>query len=243
MKKLKNLMLTLAAAFAVTAFLPAGEAFCAGKMAAVVVFVSGDVQFKRDGAAEYTELKINEAMQPGDSIKTAAGAKVSLVTRGGAEIRINENSTFSFPGKSKVREMYELSVGQVWGRMLHRMAKLNVRTPSAVCAVRGTEADIEQKDTLTVKVYEGHVDLQNAQGKQSLKAGQISTVGGANAAPTAPRQMSGSEMGKWQEEINVKDIGKYLEKVGLSNDGDKKMRLKLEQDGKTRDVEIKLKKK
>jgi len=236
-------MPALALAFAVTALLPATGAFCAPKMSAVVVFISGDVKFKRAETPEYAELKVNEALQPGDTIMTAAGAKASLVTKTGAEIRLNENTTFSIPGKSKVREMFDLSVGQVWGRMLHKMAKLNVRTPSAVCAVRGTEADIEQKDTMTVKVYEGHVDLTNAQGKQSLRAGQISTVGGANAAPTAPRQMSGSEMGKWQEEIDVKDIGKYLEKVGLSDDGDKKLKLKLQKDGKAKDVEIKLKKK
>lgn len=239
MKILSKIMLALA----VTALLPAGEALCAPKMSAVVVYVSGDVKFKRAETPDYVELKMNEALQPGDSIMTAAGAKVSLVTKTGAEIRINENSTFSIPGKSKVREMFDLSVGQVWGRMLHRMAKLNVRTPSAVCAVRGTEADIEQKDTLTVKVYEGHVDLSNAQGKQSLRAGQISTVGGASAAPTAPRQMSGSEMGKWQEEIDVKDIGKYLEKVGLDDSGNKKLKMKLEKDGQAKDVEIKLKKK
>ncbi|MDO8802973.1 MAG: FecR family protein [Elusimicrobiota bacterium] len=242
MKRLNKTMLAVAAAFAVTALLPAGYAFSAEKMSAVVVFVSGDVKLKRAADKDYAELKLNEALQPGDSIMTAAGAKASLVTKTGAEIRINENSTFSIPGKSKVREMFDLSVGQVWGRMLHKMAKLNVRTPTAVCAVRGTEADIEQKDTLTVKVYEGHVDLTNALGKQSLKAGQISTVAGG-AAPTAPRQMSGSEMGKWQESIDVKDIGKYLTQVGLSDKGVKKLDVKIESETGAKDVEIKLKKK
>jgi len=243
MKRLNKVILAAAAAFAVTALLPAGYAFSAEKMSAVVVFVSGDVKFKRAAVPALAELKLNEALQPGDTIVTAAGAKASLVTKTGAEIRINENSTFSIPGKSKVREMFDLSVGQVWGRMLHKMAKLNVRTPTAVCAVRGTEADIEQKDGLTVKVYEGHVDLENKLGKQSLRAGQISTVSGANAAPTAPRQMSGSEMGKWQEDIDVKDIGKYLERVGLSDKGEKKLKVNIEKDGTGKDVEIKLKKK
>ena len=243
MKIFTKSMLALVAALTITALLPAGNAFCAPKMSAIVVFVEGDVKFKRDGAKDYTELKLNEALQPGDSIMTGTGAKASLVTKSGAEIRINQNSTFNIPGKSKVREMFELNVGQVWGRMLHKMAKLNVRTPTAVCAVRGTEADIEQKETMTVKVYEGHVDLTNAQGKQSLRAGQISTVSGANAAPTAPRQMSNSEMGKWQESIDVKDIGKYLQQVGLDSKGEKKVKLQVEKDGKAKDVEIKLKKK
>ena len=243
MKILSKTLAALALAFAAAALLPAGYALCAENMTAVVVYVGGDVKLKRAGAAASSELKLNEALQPGDSITTGAGAKASLVTKGGAEVRINENTTLTMPGKSRVREMYDLLAGQVWSRMLHTKAKLSVRTPSAVCAIRGTEADIEQKELLTVRVYEGHVDLQNAHGKQSLRAGQISTVTGANAAPAAPRQMSGSEQGKWQEDISVKDIGKYLEQVGLTGSGDKKLKLKLDKEGKAKDVEIKLKKK
>jgi ferric-dicitrate binding protein FerR (iron transport regulator) len=239
--KLNKLVLAMAAAFAVSALLPAFAA-AAEKMAAVVVFVEGDVKLKRDNARTAVELKVNEALQPGDSIVTAAGAKASLVTKDGAEIRINQNSTFEIPGKSRVRSMFNLAVGQLWSRMLHKKARLSVRTPAAVCAIRGTEADIEQKELMTVKVYEGHVDLSNKQGKQSLTAGQISTVAGA-AAPTAPRQMSAGEQGNWQDSIDVKDIGKYLERVGLDPKGMRNLKVKVEKDGKTREVDIKLKEK
>lgn len=242
MKRLTKLTLVLGSVFAFNAILPAGSAFCAPKMAAVVVFVSGDVKVKSDKAPDYSELKVNASLQPGDSIKTGPGAKASLVTKDGAEIRINQNSTFDIPGKSRIRAMFNLAVGQVWSRMLHKKARLNVRTPSAVCAVRGTEADIEQKELMTVKVYEGHVDLSNGMGKQSLRAGQISTVAGG-AAPAAPRQMSASEMGKWQEDIDVKDIGKYLEQVGLDPKGMRNLKVKIDKDGKSKEVEIKLKKK
>lgn len=240
--KFNKLMLVLAGAFAVTALLPASYAFCAAKMEAVVVFVEGDVKLKRDKASDYVELKVNEALQPGDAIKTGPGAKASLVTKDGAEIRINQNSDFDIPGKSKVRAMFNLAVGQVWSRMLHKKARLSVRTPAAVCAIRGTEADIEQKELMTVKVYEGHVDLSNKLGKQALRAGQISTVAGA-AAPAAPRQMSASEQGKWQEGIDVKDLAKYIEQVGLDPKGMRNLKVNVEKDGKTKEIQIKLKEK
>ena len=241
MKTLNKAVLALAGAFALAALLPAGYAFCAD-MAGVVVFVEGDVKVKRAGAADYAELKLNDSLQEGDAIKTGAGAKASLVTKGGAEIRINENSDFSIPVKK--RNFFNLGAGQVWSRMLSKMAKLNVRTPSAVCAVRGTEADIEQKEILTVKVYEGHVDLTGNNGKtQALRAGQLSTVGAAGAA-AAPRQMAPNEMGKWQEGVDVKDIGKYLDRMGLEAADSKKVKLKIaDKGGKTKDVEVKLKKK
>jgi hypothetical protein len=227
-----------AAALAVLTLYPGGQAFCAEKIAAVSVFVQGDVTFARSGSEAYAELKANELLHPGYLVKTGAGARASLITKTGAEIRINENSVLEMPGKSGLREMFGLAMGQVWSRMLHKRAKLTVRTPAAVCAVRGTEADIEQRSLLTVKVYEGHVDLENALGKQSLFAGQISTVAGPRSAPAPARSMTRGEAGNWQEAIDVKDIGKYLKRVGLS---DKNLRVKIARDGQEKDVDVGLK--
>ncbi len=55
--------------------------------------------------------------------------------------------------------------------------------------------------------------------------------------------MNASEMGKWQEGIDVKDIGKYLERVGLDPKGMRNLKVKIDKGGKTKEVEIKLKEK
>jgi len=220
-----------------------GQAGAAGKVNAIVVYVNGDVQVKRSGESAFSALALNDLLYAGDEVKTGASSQASLATKGGAEVRLNQNSTFNIEASGKVREMLRLRVGQLWTRMLHKMAKLDVRTPSAVCAVRGTEADIEQRSLLTVKVYEGHVDVQNAQGKQSLAAGQMSTVAGAAAAPAAPKQMGSADVGNWQEGMATKDMQKFLDKLNAESGGDKKLKLKINKDGKAKDVEIKLKKK
>ena len=235
-----GIIMRMALALAVAGALPQAG-WCAAKMAAVVVFAEGDVQLVRAGSDKAGPLTVNAGLEPGDAVKTGPGAKASLVTKGGAEIRVNENTTFEVPGKNSLRETYELKLGQVWSRMLHRMGKLSVRTPSAVCAIRGTEADIEQRDILTVKVYEGHVDLSNKLGKQALKAGQMSSVAGAGAAPAAPKQMAAGDLGKWQESIDVKDIGKYLQVV--DEGGQKKLKLVIDKGGQSKQVDISLKKK
>jgi len=215
----------------------------AARVNAIVVFVEGDVQVKRAGATTYAALALSDMLYFGDEVKTGAASRASLATKGGAEVRINENSTFNTDARAGVRETVRLKVGQMWTRMLHKMAKLDVKTPSAVCAVRGTEADIEQRSILTVKVYEGHVDVQNAQGKQSLAAGQMSTVAGGGA-PAAPKQMGAAEVGNWQDGIETKDkdMQKFLDKLSEES-GDKKLKLKIDKDGTTKDVEIQLKKK
>ena len=238
--KLLTTTIWAALLLAVLPLLPGGQAAGAEKIAAVSVFVEGDVTYARAGSEAYAALKANELLRPGDLVKTGPGAKASLITKSGAEIRINENSVLEMPGKKGMREMFGLAMGQVWSRMLHKRAKLNVRTPAAVCAVRGTEADIEQRSLLTVKVYEGHVDLENALGKQSLFAGQISTVADPGSAPAPARSMTKGEAGNWQEAIDVKDIGKYLKRVGLS---DKNLRVKIAKDGQEKDVDVALKEK
>ncbi|MBU2572703.1 MAG: FecR domain-containing protein [Elusimicrobia bacterium] len=219
-------------------------AFAAGKVNAIVIFVKGPVEVKRRRVRNFTELKLNDMLYAGDTVKTGKRGQASLATKGGAEVRLNQNSSFEITSRGRVREL-RLKVGQLWTRMLHRMARLNVRTPSAVCAIRGTEADIEQGDLLTVKVYEGHVDVSNVGGRQSLKAGQMSTVSGAASAPAAPKKMGAGDLGKWQEDANVdlKDIQQSMDKLTTAA-GDKKMKIQIQgKDGKTKNVEINLKKK
>lgn len=241
--KLGKLMLAgavLLAAF--TAAVPA--AFSAPKVVAVAVYTLGDVQVKRVGESAYAELKVNDLLYSGDNIKTGASSRTSLVTKGGAEVRLNENSTFEISPQGKLRELINLSVGNLWTRMLHKMAKINVRTPSAVCAVRGTEADIEQRSLLTVKVYEGHVDVQNSVGKQSLHAGQMTTVSGANAAPEAAKKMGAQDVGKWHEEIKVSDYDKFVNLLKESASSGKSLKTSVKmKDGSVKQIEGGLKKK
>ena len=214
------------------------------RIAAVAVNIVGAAQVKRAGESEYSELKVNDMLYPGDSVKTGPAAKVSLVTKGGAEVRINENSDFQLEASGGVREMVKLGVGQLWTRMLHKMAKVNVRTPSAVCAIRGTEADIEQRSLLTVKVYEGHVDVQNTLGKQALKAGQMTTVAGANAAPEAAKKMSGTDMGSWQEGVKASDYEKFIAMMKESAESGKALKTQIKMpDGSVKTIEGQLKKK
>lgn len=240
-------MKTMAAAAALLAGGLAGwgqSAFCAPRVAAVAVYISGEVMVKRTGESKYQELKVNDMLYAGDNIKTGKRARAGLVTKGGAEVRLNAESEFEISRGGKLREMLKLSVGQLWTRMLHRMAKINVRTPAAVCAIRGTEADIEQRSLLTVKVYEGHVDVQNSLGKQALKAGQMTTVAGPNAAPEAAKKMGSADSGKWQEEVKVSDYNKFIDLLKESADSGKALKTNVKMpDGTVKTIEGNLKKK
>jgi ferric-dicitrate binding protein FerR (iron transport regulator) len=178
-------------------------------------------------------------MYTGDSLETGPLSQASVALRFGSEVRVNENSILQIVPGRKESDCLRLEMGQVWTRLLHRNAALEVRTPAAICAIRGTEADIEQGAMLTVKVYEGHVDVRNDKGRQSLTAGQLTIVPGAGAAPAAVRPMSDSDKARWQENVKSGNVRAYLRRLEAAG---KNLRIRVRKDGKVKDVEIKVKK-
>lgn len=241
---IKKIVMVCVVAFAFCTASSVNHSFSADKkVSAIVIYVKGKVEVKKAKEKEFNPLAVNDLLYAGDTIKTYSKSQASLVMKGGAEVRLNQNSTFEISEKGKIKEIFDLTVGQLWTRMLHKRAKISVRTPAAVCAIRGTEADIEQRDLMTVKVYEGSVDVHNSAGKQKLSAGQMTTVTGANAAPESPKKMGASDIGTWQNEIDVKDIGQFVDKLGHAT-GDKTLKMKIQKkNGTTKDIEIKMKKK
>lgn len=220
-------------------------AYCGtAKPVGLAVFVSGDVKLRRPGAAEAPQVKVGDNLYLGDSVETGAGAKASVVLLYGSEIRLNESTILELIAGKKNGDSAKLSTGQVWTRMLHKRGGLTIRTVTAICAVRGTEADIEQREALTVKVYEGHVDVENRGGKVSLKAGEMTSVAGPAAAPAKAFKMRAAQTGKWQEGVTSADIRAFLEQLGAAPGEDKKLEFNVGEKGKEeKDVRIKLKKK
>lgn len=221
-----------------------GEARCAeARAVGMAVFVKGDVRLRRPGAADTPHLKQRDELHIGDIVETGPGGSASLVLLYGSEIRLNENTLLEFiPGKKK-NDIASLMRGQVWTRMLHKRGGLQIKTTGAICAVRGTEADIEQLEMLTVKVYEGRVDVSNDAGKVTLKAGEMTRVAGPASAPGKAVKMKPADFGRWHEGITSPAIIKFLEEL-RSAQGEKKLRFNVgDRDGEDKDVSIKLKKK
>lgn len=211
--------------------------------AAVVTSVKGGVDLVRFSEKDTIPLKVSQFIHEGDIIRTGPKERAGVAFTDGAEVRINENTDFEISRKKAgARERrLKMDVGQVWTRLLHGKAAIAVQTPSALAAVRGTEADIEQRALLTVKVYEGLVDLSNRYGRQSLGKDQISTVAGA-AAPAPPRQMGPDEKGDWQERLKVRNMEDLLKQLQDQSSGEKRLKIQYEKDGQIKEMDLKFKK-
>lgn len=234
----------LLVAFLLTAV--SGRSEAATPVAGVVISMEGKAEYRRAGASAYQGLKLNMMVHEGDVIKTGPDVRVGIAFVGGAELRINENSSFRMDsgGGSKPTSVFT-QFGNAWTRLLHGRSGMQVRTPTAVAAVRGTEADVNYGDgPMTVRVYEGFVDVTNAKGTTSLKAGQQTQVSGAGAAPEPAKPMSPQDYGTWQNALKAADLNKSLKL--LEGVADKNRTLELEmkdKEGKSKKLKMRFEKK
>ena len=218
----------------------------ASPVAGVVISVEGKPQFQRAGAKDFRALKFNEMLNEGDTIKTGHGVRVAVAFVGGAELRINEDSVFRMEsgGGSKPTSVYT-EFGNAWTRLLHGRSGMQVRTPSAVAAVRGTEADVNMgSGPMTVKVYEGFVDVTNDKGTTALKAGQQTQVAAGGQAPAPARAMSAADYGTWQNGLKAANLEKSLKLLDAAAEKSRTLELEMKgRDGKEKKVRLHLEKK
>ncbi|MBI5242739.1 MAG: FecR domain-containing protein [Elusimicrobia bacterium] len=211
----------------------------------VVVALNGKPQLQREGTAKWETLKMNGFVYENDTIKTGPNEQVAMAIMGGAEFRVNENSTYvmeSGGGSRPARMMAKL--GQAWTKLLHGRSQVEIRSNLAVCSVRGTEADVDVADRLTVKVYEGFVDVANSQGKQSLSAGQMTQVAAPGAAPQPPRAMGQGDYGTWQNNLKPSDLDKNLNRLNKEAERIRTLELNYkDKEGKDKKVKMKMEKK
>ena len=218
----------------------------AAPVAGVVISLEGKPEVQRAGEKKFMPLKFNDMLREGDTVKTGHGSRVGVAFVGGAELRINEDSNFKMEngGGSKPTSVYT-SLGNAWTRLLHGRSTIRVRTPNAVAAVRGTEADVNcGAGPLTVKVYEGFVDVMNDKGTTALKAGQQTSVAGAGQAPQAAQTMSAQDYGTWQNALKAADLNKSLKLLEEVSSKDRALDLEMKgKDGQPKKVRINMKKK
>lgn len=189
----------------------------AAPIAGVVVSLEGKPDIKSGGSTK--RAKLNQMVYEGDVVKTDKGERVGIAFVGGAELRINEGSEFEIQSGGGAKPVsVKTKLGDVWTRLIGKHSGIMIRTPAAVAAVRGTECDVNVNDRVDVKVYDGHVDLENEKGTTSLRAGQQASVAGAGEAPSSASEMAKGDYGTWQNGLQPADLQKSLNLLNKAAD-------------------------
>lgn len=133
---------------------------------------SGDVWLATDGAQQVS-LKQEEALKPGDTIRTGRNGRVLLV-RGDETILISPNSVVGLPAEKK--DGLSTTIVQQAGSILLEVEKRNVKhfeveTPYLAAVVKGTQFSVTVGAGSTkVGVVRGQVEVLD------FKTGQIAQV-------------------------------------------------------------------
>jgi tetratricopeptide (TPR) repeat protein len=152
------------------------------KPIAKAVSVQGSIEAQRVGETQWQQVKLNDTFCPGDKLRSnkKSRAEVALAK---SILRLNANTTLTLKNvKEDDTALIDLLQGAAYFFSLAPKS-LEVVTPSAIAAVRGTEFFISVEDEKTLlTIFEGEVLASNPAGSLALASGQ-SAVANRGQAP------------------------------------------------------------
>lgn len=133
---------------------------------------SGIVQTRTKGYSNWVVAKdVPLELGPGDSLRTGAKAKATVAFDDGSRIEMAENGFFTLDNATAQQSEMSLDLGKLRAFIKKLGARrFMVRTPTAVCSVRGTEfaVDVQQGGKTTVDLYKGLLGVEDRRGQQIL---------------------------------------------------------------------------
>lgn len=136
---------------------------------------------QRAGAEAEVELNLGDLLNDGDDAYTLRGTRAAIrFTDDQSLVRMNENTVLSIRAegdtRGTLRRIIDLEGGELWARITGRPGtETQVRTPSGVAAVRGTDLIVRyDRDTgqMTVITLDGLLEFFNDIGSVEIPGGQ-----------------------------------------------------------------------
>jgi len=133
--------------------------------ATTVTVISGDVQV-RHGGADFVTATDGDVLVPGDSVRTADGARAVLTYFEGSTVSVEPNTELTIETAASFTDGSTVVVmEQAFGRTWHVVTKLitgnsryEVKTPASTASVRGTAFQVDSDGArTTVTTTEGTV--------------------------------------------------------------------------------------
>jgi hypothetical protein len=150
--------------------------FIAGPCAAaktqdIILMPEGTVEARTSPTGAWVPVSSGVKLKTGAEIRTGADTKAGVFFPDGSRFVLGNNSLFSVEDTSKKRAGFQLKLGRLKAVVAgYFSSRFEVRTPAAVCAVRGTEFDLEVgKDGNTeMNVTEGLVEVNDSKGQMAV---------------------------------------------------------------------------
>ncbi len=142
-----------------------------------------DVQIKNKSAKTWSNATLKMIVLNADLIRTKTESRCEVTLLDGSVVRIGENSEFEFTDasikKNSKKVNAQLKRGRIWSNVTKLRAKqegFQIKTPTAVCAVRGTIYRIDADSSTKCLVYDGTVDVGPTSFWGQPQAGQTKSL-------------------------------------------------------------------
>lgn len=126
--------------------------------------ISGSVMVKASGSEEWSKITGEIPLDPDDSVKTSADGVAELYLDDKGAVAVGRNTELEISNIEQSDSVFTLVHGSIVAKIkkfMNEKFKFQVRTPSAVCSVRGTEFAVEYsqlgKETAVAVFDEGRV--------------------------------------------------------------------------------------
>jgi len=172
----------LAALLSVPTLAQSGAGSDANQYDARITAVTGDVTvYPADGASEPAAGAEGTLLAEGDRVVVSSGSSAEISLDGTSLITLNENSDFTLTSLSRAEAKLSLAFGSLMAKIQHLGDDhLQVETPAAVAAVRGTEFGVDfaaDGGEAHVGVFdEGRVEVGGSGGMEVLTPNQETSV-------------------------------------------------------------------
>ncbi len=143
----------------------------AAQAAPAVSSLSGSVFVLRTGTRVWQPAGAGYLLESGDQVRTVAGASAVITFDDGSRINLGSNGSFTLQEATSGGTAIKLSIGSLraWvNKALSR--RFDVRTPTAVCSVRGTEfaVDVNAQGHTNIQMFSGVLGVADQRGNEAV---------------------------------------------------------------------------
>lgn len=147
-------------------------------VAAEIVALTGQGETRARQAEAWSAARLAQSLNPGADLRTLALSSAALLLADHTQIRMAANALVRLcdarPGQTRL----ELAAGRLWARTKGQPAGLQLQTPAALAAVRGTDWDVEvdAQGRTTLTVLSGLIEVSNVHGRVDVGPAEQATV-------------------------------------------------------------------
>ncbi len=137
----------------------------------IIVVPDGDVQVRPNAASAWYPVGRNVKIAAGSEVRTAKDSTAGVYFPDGSRFSLGNSTIFAVDETTKKKAGFQLKLGRLKAAVAGYFAsRFEVKTPAAVCAVRGTEFEIDvAKDGVTdMNVTEGLVEVNDSKGAMAV---------------------------------------------------------------------------